>query len=55
VQQDQPRPGLRETAQYVVDHFGNDPDPNGNISYLRSVLANLDRKPKAGDPRKGGD
>ena len=39
IQKDQPRPGLRDTAKYLVDHFSEDPDVQNPIRDAQQILA----------------
>jgi len=47
IQAGQPRPGLRDTAQYLVEHFANDPEARGAVAQARAELA---RTPPASPP-----
>lgn len=39
VQQRQPRAGLRDTAEYFIAHFGNDPTQQTHVAEMRRILA----------------
>ncbi|WP_158755432.1 hypothetical protein [Dyella sp. S184] len=39
IQENQPRAGLNETYQYFVNHFGNDPGMQWQITHMRELLA----------------
>ncbi|HEV2607896.1 MAG TPA: hypothetical protein VGT79_07935 [Xanthomonadaceae bacterium] len=39
IQKDQPRPGLRDTAKYLVDHFSEDPNVQKPIRDAQQILA----------------
>ena len=41
VQMDQPRPGLRDTITYFLQHFGNDPSERSAVAKMRETLAKL--------------
>jgi tetratricopeptide (TPR) repeat protein len=38
IQKDQPRPGLRDTITYFIDHFGSDPSQQAVVAQMRPSL-----------------
>lgn len=44
IQKDQPRPGLDDTVNYFLSHFGNDPDVQTTVAQMRQYLTQESRR-----------
>jgi hypothetical protein len=47
IQKSQPRPGLRDTAEYIIQHFSNDPNAEAAVAQSRVELATDSPPPQA--------